>query len=56
MSFENYVVKESVKVEFTFVVTRLGHHIVDVHAVSVADSETVLSASQMAEVEVFTYN
>ncbi|PBK71923.1 hypothetical protein ARMSODRAFT_1083271 [Armillaria solidipes] len=55
VSFEHYVVEEGVKVEFTFAVKRLGHHIVDVLAVF-ADSETMVSASQMAEVEVFTYN
>ncbi|KAK0236984.1 hypothetical protein EDD85DRAFT_594744 [Armillaria nabsnona] len=52
VSLEECVVEEGVRVKFTFAVARLGHHLVEVHA-EFADLETLVSTSQMVEVEVF---
>ncbi|PBK92793.1 hypothetical protein ARMGADRAFT_1030997 [Armillaria gallica] len=52
VSLEECVIEEGVKVKFTFAVARQGHHLVEVHA-EFADLETLVSTSQMVEVEVF---
>ncbi len=52
ISLEECVIEEGVRVKFTFAVATPGHHIVEVHA-EFADLETLVSTSQMVEVEVF---
>ncbi len=52
VSLEECVVEEGIRVEFTFAVARLGHHLVEVHA-EFADLETLVSTSQTVEVDVF---
>ncbi|KAK0447914.1 uncharacterized protein EV420DRAFT_865141 [Desarmillaria tabescens] len=51
ISIESRVVEGDVRVKFTFAVAMPGHHLVEVHA-NFADSETMVSTSQMFEVEV----
>ena len=52
ISLEECVVEEGVRVKFTFAIATQGHHVVEVHA-EFADLETLVSTSQMVEVEVF---
>ncbi|KAK0200885.1 hypothetical protein DFS33DRAFT_1277244 [Desarmillaria ectypa] len=52
INLQNCVIEEGVRVEFMFVIARLGHHIVGVYA-HFADSDTMVSTSQLFEVEVF---
>ncbi|KAK0216101.1 hypothetical protein IW262DRAFT_1464633 [Armillaria fumosa] len=51
ISFENCLVEEGVGVKFTFALAKQGHHVVEV-CVKFADSKTLVSTSQMVEVEV----
>ncbi|KAK0200876.1 hypothetical protein DFS33DRAFT_1386818 [Desarmillaria ectypa] len=52
INLQNCVIEEGVRVEFIFVIARLGHHVVSVHT-HFADSDTMVSTSQLFEVEVF---
>ncbi|PBK71926.1 hypothetical protein ARMSODRAFT_1083274 [Armillaria solidipes] len=51
VSHENCEVEGGVRVHFMFVIAKVGHHVVEVHA-HFADSETMMSRIQIFEVDV----
>ncbi|KAK0421615.1 hypothetical protein EV421DRAFT_1747062 [Armillaria borealis] len=51
VSHENCEVEGGVRVRFMFVIAKVGHHVVEVHA-HFADSETMMSRTQIFEVDV----